>query len=653
MHFMTRDRLAAAFLAAVVAASLAFASSAIAVEPGGYRIPKDAPLVAGPTPSGATLLAFDRFRRVCTAFVEPGEVPQSGDSACDLPQVYLHRLREVRLDSFYNPRAEVMDRWGLVEPEVAEVELVLSGGHRVRAATSEGSSYAGRYAGKVRFVLIEASGPLARRKVRYFKLYAADGSLLGVAESHEDAEDPFPQKLDSAVLARGSVRGAGWSLSARRQRILAPLPRNEERLLEETCARVLAPRRVIGGSRLRVGTCIHPDDTRARYTFALDQDCSRIGITGVALVAPEVRALIAVLGNGRVRRLRLWRLPTGYGDWRAAALVLERSTALRRLVAVTGGGHHRLLYGSIGPGAVRCGRGGGFITFDDDVPATPRGPATLTVYDEGVQLCATLGRRTRQPGECQPAPIEAEQTRILTRRAGRAVHVAGVVSPDVTRAVVKLVGGRRIALDTHSYEGYDGRYASSLRFFTVTLEPGQSVVSIPLYNASGGRVYTAEGRGEGRAEGSPRLVVPGPPGLRVRADWFGWPDLAHAGLCLRLGASNCWFGTPFDVQVSAECTPRRLVLWGVLEKGIRSVVVETSRDDVTGRVETLPAPFRDPAKQPSYLRQFDAASAFVVAVPGEATPTALVVRGRRTTRYGLRLPAASAQCGYEDVLDTF
>ena len=57
-------------------------------------------------------------------------------------------------------------------------------------------------------------------------------------------------------------------------------------------------------------TCIHPDDTRARYIFAFDQDCSTI--SGVALVAPEVRALIAVLGDGRVRRLR------GCGDSRPA-----------------------------------------------------------------------------------------------------------------------------------------------------------------------------------------------------------------------------------------------------------------------------------------------------------------------------------------------
>ena len=169
-----------------------------------------------------------------------------------------------------------------------------------------------------------------------------------------------------------------------------------------------------------------------------------------------------------------------------------------------------MLLGSIGPGAIRWCGGVSFTIFMDDEPATPHGPATLTVYDEGVRYArrSVAGRGSpASAGTCRSTPSDL----ILTRRAGGAEHVAGIVSADVTRASVELVGGRRMALDTHSYEGYNGRYASSLRFFTVRLEPGQSVVRVHLYDASGRRVHTEDSRGEVRAEGSPRLVVPGPP----------------------------------------------------------------------------------------------------------------------------------------------
>ena len=274
-------------------------------------------------------------------------------------------------------------------------------------------------------------------------IVAASLAFAPSAIAGEPGGDGVVEKLDST----GARAWQHW----RRRLVLArlpaarsaPLPGNEERILDVTCAEVLSPQSVIGGGRWkRTETCIHPDDTRARYIFAFDQDCSTI--SGVALVAPEVRALIAVLGDGRVRRLRLRRLPAGYGDWRAAALVLGRSTALRRLVAVTRGGDQRVLLGSIGPGAIRWCGGVSFTIFMDDEPATPHGPATLTVYDEGVRLCATLGRRTRQPGECRHVPIDAKRSWILTRRAGGAEHVAGIVSADVAKAAVELVGGRRV-----------------------------------------------------------------------------------------------------------------------------------------------------------------------------------------------------------------
>ena len=113
------------------------------------------------------------------------------------------------------------------------------------------------------------------------------------------------------------------------------------------------------------------------------------------------------------------------------------------------------------------------------------------------------------------------------------------------------------------------------------------------------------------------------------------------------------FGSPMDVEVTAECMPRRLVLWGLLAKGTRSVEVETNRGVFAGRVEALPQPFRDPRNQPQYLRTSHTGSAFVVAIPGDAAPRALVIRGRRTVRHGLGLPPASAQCGYEDSVLTF
>jgi hypothetical protein len=463
-------------------------------------------------------------------------------------------------------------------------------------------------------------------------------------------QDFYPPTSGGAELAHGALRGKRWSLRAFRRQTLAPLPGNEERFVLETCVQLRSPRSVIGGGLETTRACIHPDDMRARESFALDQRCDRIGITGAGMVASDVRAVVAVLGDGAVRRLPLRALPRGYAERRAFALVLGRRTAVRRIVALIRDGHHRVLQGSIGPARLRCGYSASVLYLFSDEPPTPRGPAALTVYDEGIWICATLGRPTRQPGECRRPPLDAEDAWMMSRRQGGRDFIAGVVPAAVKQAVVQLRSGGRIVVEAQPDQDYNGRYASVLRFFSVSLEPGQSVAAIRLVDSSGRR-FTARGFfDEPRGTTPPRVVVPGPLSLRLRANWLGWPGEPDAWLCLRLGSAECGFSSTFGIQGIADCAPRRLVLWGVLPRGRSSVTIETDRGDVRARVRPLPAALREQRAQPRFIRRFAGVSAFVAAVPGNAIPTGLVIGGRRPHRRRLVLPPASAQCGYEDFL---
>jgi hypothetical protein len=531
----------------------------------------------------------------------------------------------------------------VVAPEVAEVEIVYRGGRSVRGPTTDGPAYRGRYAGKVRFFLLEERAHRRGIENSYLKLYAADGGLLAVEETY------FFGRVrvgPTRQLARGRTAGTGWALRSFVARRLVPLPGHEERFVEEHCVEVRPDH---GGRRSAVDACVHPDNPRDHDSYSFRQRCERIGYVAVGTVGADVRGVVATLGDGRARRAVLRDLPDAHGDGRAFALVLPRDVAVRRLVAIGRGGVRELIDGAHGPGAVRCGDDGVLIFFSGYKPATPRGPLGFTVYDDGVWLCATLGIPSSRPGECGPPPIQPYESTILSRREGDRALVAAIVPGDITRVVVRLASGRRIPLPTA--EGpYAGLYSGLVRFFTLELRGRQSVQSLRIFDSQG-RMHAVLPVGlfdEPVPRGRPRVVVGGPPGLRLRAGWLGAVGTPREYLCVSLGGGDCGFASPLDTNVRAECRPRRLVLWGLLPRGRTAVTVETDRGDVAARVEPLPPGLRDRRRRraPNYA----AAAGYVAVLPANARPTAIEISGRKPLRNRLELPSAAAQCGYDDFL---
>jgi hypothetical protein len=361
------------------------------------------------------------------------------------------------------------------------------------------------------------------------------------------------------------------------------------------------------------------------------------------IVSREVGAVAAVLGDGTRRRLRLRRLPSG---GRAFALVVGRDVALRRLVALKRDGGREVLLSGLGPGRLRCGDSGAVGFAFGWPPPAPTGPMGLTVYDDGVQLCATLGRPAPHPAECRYPPIAPEDAWVLTRTEGDRKLLAGIVPGDITTAIVVLSSGERRVVTTGPQPGYGGRYAGVLRSFTVELPSRAGVRSIRVFDARGRR--TTVRYGELPPAGPPRLVVGGPPALHLWVEPYelsGSPFLPY--LCVRLGRSECSFAAAYEPALRVDCSPRRIVLWGLLPRGVSGIALDTDRGEFAGRVRKLPRALRRPAKS-RLLRRIQPVSGYVLTVPGAATPKALLVTGRRESRTRLRVPSAAEQCGYED-----
>jgi hypothetical protein len=632
---------------------LAAALAALAATPGAgaaeARVPRDAPVVAGPTASGGRIVAFDRGQRLCTAFLGPRDRRRWAYPECGRPRP---RLRQVGLSSSGYPHRQF--HYGLVPPEVAEAELVFRDGNTARGSASTGPAYTGRYAGKVRFLLVERR---VRRRFAlpdeaYIRLFDANGDLLAIATDFFQPVRTRPAK----ELRRGMTRGAAWSLRAFGERSLVPVPGNEERFVTEPCVEVWrrGPTRTdrdFGGEdRSLAKACLDADNARDRDAYDVQQHCGRIGIAAVGIVEPEVRAVIAVLGDGRTRRALLTRLPGGYRGGKAFALAVPRNVALRRLVELTETGGRSVLDDGQGPGAIRCGDLGFAAIFYGEEPRPPTGPVALTAYDDGPLICVTLGRPTDSPGECRHPPVDPLYSWILERRAGRSRFVAGVVPADVTRVVVQLANGTRIPVDTAT-SPYTGQYSGRIRFFTVQLPRRARISEFRLYDMLGRRVETLPSGDGFRPAGPGRLVVPGAPGLRLHARRYGSRSAFDGYLCIRLGGGRCGFGFGDTVNLRAQCDPRRLVLWGLLPGHSSTFTVETDMGAFAARVARLPRALRDDLRgTPRYVRRFAAAFAFVAVVPARAHPTALVISGRRTSTRRLRLPSAAEQCGYDDFL---
>jgi hypothetical protein len=594
-----------------------------------------APVVAGPTRSGVRMVAFDRHGALCTQLRGPD---QYGRPDCGRPALTLRRF-PLSIDS--NRRRSIGE--GLVAPEVAAVELVFRHGRRVRAETSAGEDYDGRYAGKLRFFLAEWRG-LGRGSFEgplFARLLGSQGELLAVIDMSYEGVRVTPR----TTVARGRVGRAPWSLVAYKRRVLASLPGNEERFADTTCVGLVdnSGRRFLGGAR--VEDCRRADHPERVLDFNSDQGCEPVGNATVGFAADTTRRLVAVLGDGRRRRVPIVRLPRRLGGERAFALALDRRTAVRRLVAIDVRGHHRVLAAGVAPGMTDCPSNGGvfvLLTYGFEPPREPTGAVAFQVEDRGALICPSLVGPPRA-SDCIDPPLDDYEGVVLSHAAGSATAVAGVMPAYVAALVLELDGGDKVRLATSFSGPYAGQYAGKLRFFSALLPGHRRVEEVRPIDDHGRRLPERPGPDFQPVDRPYQVLMRLGGGYRLGATTFTYDDKRWPCLQIARGPFSTSFfdcsGFDFlDVRVEVPCRPRETLLWGRLPRRAHAVYAETSAGRFAGRVVSL------------RRRLHVAANAFALVLPAPARPTALVFPGARRPRMSLRMPSAAEQCGWSDSL---
>jgi hypothetical protein len=616
-------RSGAAVLSAVVAAVALMAVPAEA---------QQAPaVVAGPLPNGLVLTAFDRGARLCLQLRAP-DTPEPADCLDALPDAPRH----VRLHSVSETPGA--DWYAAVTPDVAAVELRFADGERVAAPTSPGVAYRGRFAGRVRFVVLASRSD---EQPYLTRLLGADGHVVA-AVGNPFAPAPILER--PVTFASGRADGARWRAQAFVDAELRATPLEPDRLERVACVGIGPFRRgPVGPSGLRGEACADEGPLSGTAVVGFDSSCRPAGAPITGFVAPRVARLTAVLGDGRRRSIAVHTLPAAFGAGgpapRAFAFVADRDAAVRRLEALDATGRRVATFAiGLAPARLSCGGPtnaavfrillGGFATHGSEL-APPPGPPRLLVADDGVRLCFSLGRFGPDGADCGLPPLDVFESRILRQTTPAGTLVAGVLPAEVAGVRVRLSGGATIVVPTTpTVPGYTGRYAGAVRFFTLALARPRRAVGIDLLSGAGRRIAALPGPDVD----APRAVtVLRALGVRIGATAF-------AGVpCIAVGNARC--GPPLGgvLDVTATCAPRRLVVTALLDA--RTTGLEVGLRDgrtIRARVVRLPAA--------TGRRRLA-----VAVLPATAAPVRLVVRrgrSRRPASRPLTLPPAADQCGY-------
>jgi hypothetical protein len=301
------------------------AAPARAAGPGGSAVP-----VAGPTPSGAVVVVRDDGRPgrggICIGVVfgaGPGGAGET-NSCADVPHVDAYEPFALVTTQGDDSR-RVLAAGGAVRAGVAEVELEFPGGLRRRVATTPGTAYRGRFAGRLAFFATDAPGDRGPYTVRMFD---TTGRLVG--ETDEAGEEERPPLRGPVRLATGRTGAARWTLSATVEDDLQPTPIDPGRRVPRLCLRVrqAAP----GGASSRSGTCWYERSGVVQPDYVSACDPGALYLLG--FVRPTAARVQARLGSGRLLTARQVRIPAALGfDATAFFAPVPRREAVRSLLA--------------------------------------------------------------------------------------------------------------------------------------------------------------------------------------------------------------------------------------------------------------------------------------------------------------------------------
>lgn len=589
----------------------------------GVPVPPGAPVVAGPTPAGATLVAFGHRGEVCIALRTAG-----GESSaeCTVPP---SRPSQAANDYGFledSGPAGLGAHGGVVHGDVKRVELrfAVRRGRVPRdsgqvVATTPGDAYRGPGAGRVRFYLAE--GPA---DTPWLTRYADEAGSTLAADGGFDA--PVLGTPVTIARARGGV-----SLRAVRRPQLAATPLDRGRLVEQTCVEIQVPREQGGG------VCSTADRP---FEGDLDLDvrspCERL--YAPVVVSRRVRRVEAVLGDGRRQPIRLFdvrgpRRP----QVRAGALVVRGAVALRRVEAFGADGRVVERRDVRRAPPAPCGDDGssvsGFLYYTEGSTREPRGPLAFRVRDDGARICAALGDLDPAGSDCGLPPVQPELSNVGVRRADGRTLVAGVLPPDVAFVEVIVDGAARRLETVPDVPGYGGQYAGASRFLVLELPGAPRLGAVRFLDAGG--VELSRAPALDFEEPRPRATrIVAVAGLRLRvSDFAGQPGLLDPFACVGPAArpaDECQALSPQFVAVEALCSPRRLLIVGQAPAGTRSVTVRTTS-----------------GVGPARLLRIGGSRVAVAVLPPFARPVGITFRGRSVRNAPIALPPAARQCGYD------
>jgi hypothetical protein len=494
----------------------------------------------------------------------------------------------------------------------------------------------------------------AQKRIDELVLLDATGAVRRAVDPSElrDEQTSFGPSAAPATttIRRGHHGKDAWQLQTQVTRPLAPTPLEPERRALLACVTLGA-----GSGSYAPGTRTLCDDERRAVTPLLSSagpECGPLGNTVDVLARPGVRRVVAVLGDGHRRTIPLNAVP-GVPGMRAGVAVLGTGIAVRRLEAIGADGQtlSSELIGLRPAPRVQedhdglCSSDWALLSYAVGLPREQlaAGPHTPVFADAGPRLCLAVDRAPRPPQECRIPPVEASAALLDAEPTADGRYIAGVVPTTVASATLVFDDTSTRDVAATELPGYGGQYATTVRLVAADV-PG-------IHRVVGYRLRDARGRILRSVDLGPELPVPGPAttllrpvGLPpIRARLFPLGGGYAPQLCLNAGsitgppnADGCQFAETGTFIATATCSPRRIVLLGLLRRATDRVSVQTaSGHEIRAQVAALPPRLRH-----------GAAAAAVVVLPATAAPRMVILRGGKSGHAALELPPARAQCGY-------
>jgi hypothetical protein len=603
-------------------------------------------VVAGPTAGGTSAVAFVDGDHVCMAFLREGRprpATLAGNGDCvDTP--VLGPFERTLVARITNDDGRYV-QLGVAGASTARVQFKL-GASVVATTDAKPSPLPGAAAG-LRFYAIETERDATSDELALLDAFDTVQRAYALGTAEDVGLDGPPTPLTTGqgtVLAQGRRGGVRWALRTRIDHPLAATP-----LLPEH--RVAMPCIVFQTAKGGGDTC--DEDNRAAEPILVEasEACAPVGAHVAVLARAGVSHVVVVLGDGRRRTLRLRAVPGAPASMRAGIVVLGTGIAVRRVTAFAA--DDRVLTSQeLGIAPVSPRRGCGFglssaiIRYHSGLPTTRlgSGPHTPQVATDGVRLCLAIDHPPRPPAGCALPPLDAHQVVLDAEPTVDGRYVAGFVSREV--ALVRL------ALDDGTARNITpapitGPYAGRVNLVAIDVPGPRHVIGYDLLNDAGMTLATVDYGPEQRPLPRPTVLLRRPGHGLAPLTAFQLPARHGIGpvTCVGLksaGLLPCGLIDPGSFVVAADCTPRQLVIAGLLHHATQRVAVRTaSGREIRARIVKLPAALRRVGKG------FVSPAAVAIAVvPAREAPRRLIVSGPAAKHADLTLPPAGEQCGY-------